>query len=182
MSGAGYHTLDCLWPAVDYHILVHSLSKYSLSSFLIALLAVNPDPSTEVLLPSALASLSASSLPRIPTWALTYFRMTVLFLPSVFRLSLVSLQDFFVMSVESIVFKVAWLSTWKTIRCPDGSFVNRASAAALTAVSLQTIPRKWQEKNAVHQLILSIAKYKLTINILSRGLKFQLGRQQRSNC
>jgi hypothetical protein len=107
MSGAGYYTLVCLLSAVHCHLLVHSLSKYSLSSFLIALLAVNPDPSTEVLLPPALASLSASSLPRIPTWALTHSRMTVLFLPNAFRLSLVSLQDFFVMSVESRVFKVA---------------------------------------------------------------------------
>jgi hypothetical protein len=56
ISGAGYHTLVGLWPAVDCHLAVHSLSKYSLSSFLIELLAVNPHPSTKELLPPALAS------------------------------------------------------------------------------------------------------------------------------
>jgi hypothetical protein len=49
------------------HLLVHSSSMLSFSSFLIALMAVSPEPSTEVELPQALASLSASSLPRIPT-------------------------------------------------------------------------------------------------------------------
>jgi hypothetical protein len=64
----------------------------SFSSFLIALLAVSPEPSTWVLLHPTLASLSASLLPRIPMWALTHSRTTVFFLPSAFRLSLVSNQ------------------------------------------------------------------------------------------
>jgi hypothetical protein len=49
MSGVGYHTLVCLKSVEDCHLMVHSLSMLSLSSLLIALLAVSPMPSTEVL-------------------------------------------------------------------------------------------------------------------------------------
>jgi hypothetical protein len=72
-----------------------------------ALLAVSPEPSTAVELPPAFASLSASSLPRMPTCALTYSRMTVFFFPSLFRVSLVSLHVLLVKLVESKVIRVA---------------------------------------------------------------------------
>jgi hypothetical protein len=87
----GYQTLVCQWPSVDCHLLVHLEIMSSLSSFLIVLLAVSPEPSTIVEFPPAFASWSASSLPRMPTWALTHSRTTVSFLPSWFRVSLVSL-------------------------------------------------------------------------------------------
>jgi hypothetical protein len=79
--------------------------------------------------------LSASSLPRMPTWAFTHSKTTVFFIPSQFRVSLVSLDVLLVMSVESSVLSVAWLSIWKTIRFPEGSLVIRALAAALTAIT-----------------------------------------------
>jgi hypothetical protein len=106
-SGVGYQTLVCLKSSDDCHISVHLEIMFSLSSFLIALLAVSPGHSTAVELPPAFASLSASSLPRMPTWALTHSRTTLFFLLSLFRVSLVSLHVFLVMSVESSVLRVA---------------------------------------------------------------------------
>jgi hypothetical protein len=88
----GYQILVCLKSFDDCHLSVHLEIMFSLSSFLIALLAFSPRPSTAVELPPAFASLSASSLPRMPAWALTHSRTTVLFLPSLFRVSLVSLH------------------------------------------------------------------------------------------
>jgi hypothetical protein len=72
-----------------------------------ALLAVSPEPSTAVELPPAFASLPASSLPRMPTCALTYSRMTVFFFTRLFWVSLVSFHVLLVMSVESNVIRVA---------------------------------------------------------------------------
>jgi hypothetical protein len=66
-SGVGYQTLVCLKSLDDCHLSVHLDIMLSLSSFLIALLAVSPEPSTAVELPPALAIWSASSLPRMPT-------------------------------------------------------------------------------------------------------------------
>jgi hypothetical protein len=66
-SGVGYQTLVCLKSSDDCHLSVHLEIMFSLSSFLIALLAVSPEPSTAVELPPAFASWSASSLPRMPT-------------------------------------------------------------------------------------------------------------------
>jgi hypothetical protein len=71
-SGVGYQTLVCMKSLDDCHLSVHLEIMFSLSSFPIALLAVSPEPSTAVELPPAFASLSASSLPRMPTWALTH--------------------------------------------------------------------------------------------------------------
>jgi hypothetical protein len=106
-QGLGYQTLVCLNSSDDCHLSVHLEIMFSLSSFLIALLAISPEPSTDLKLPPAFASLSASPLPRMPTWALTHSRTTVFFLPSYFRVSLVSLHVFLVISVESSVFRVA---------------------------------------------------------------------------
>jgi hypothetical protein len=50
-SGVGYQTLVCLKSSVDCHLLVHFEIMFSLSSFLIALLAVSPEPSTTVEFP-----------------------------------------------------------------------------------------------------------------------------------
>jgi hypothetical protein len=63
----GYQTLVCLKSSDDCHLSVHLEIMFSLSSFLIALLAVGPEPSTVVELPPDFASWSASSLPRMPT-------------------------------------------------------------------------------------------------------------------
>jgi hypothetical protein len=110
-SGSGQTTFVCLPSDADFHARVQSASIASFNSLLIALFAKIPWPITEVKQPPALASLSAASLPIMPSWALIHSRKTLFNWPSLLRLSLVSLLDLLVMSVEFRVLSAAWLST-----------------------------------------------------------------------
>jgi hypothetical protein len=60
-SGVGYQTLVCLKSSVDCHLLVHLEIMSSLSSLLIALLAVSPEPNTTVGWSSCLPAAAALS-------------------------------------------------------------------------------------------------------------------------
>jgi hypothetical protein len=132
-SGSGQKTFVCLPSEADFHARGHFASIASFSSFLIALFAKRPWPITEVEHPPALASLSAASLPMMPSWALTHYRLTLFNWPSLLRLSLVSLQDFLVISVKFRVLSAGWLSTWKTTRLSSILLFRSMSAAALMA-------------------------------------------------